>query len=330
VVDHGLTKGIILVPCAKLGTTADATATMILDNVFKRFGLPDKILSDRGPQFASGMFRDLMKKLGIQTSLSTAFHPQTDGTTERFNQEIEAYLSIYCASHPEDWVDALPILEFTHNNRRHSDRKHTPFELMTGTNPLAIPLTHEYTKYPSVEERLSSLTSNREEALAAHEFARSRMLQRIKSNFKPFLVGQKVWLEARNLKTVYNKKIAPKREGPFEIAKVLSPLTYSLRLPSTWRIHNAFHVCLLTPYVENDVHGPNYMRPPAELVNGEDEEWEVERIIGHRKRGRGYQYHVLWKGYPITEATWEPESVFNHAQETLQPYKEYHGLNSKL
>ena len=98
------------------------------------------------------MFRELMKKLGIQTALSTAYHPQTDGTMERFNQEIEAYLSIYCTSHPEDWVDALPMVEFTHNNRRHSDRKHTPFELMMGANSLAIPLTHEYTKYPSVEE----------------------------------------------------------------------------------------------------------------------------------------------------------------------------------
>ncbi len=77
---------------------------MILNNVFKHFGLPDKIISDRGPQFASGMFRELMKHLGIQMSLSTAYHPQMDGTTERSNQEIEAYLSIYCTSHPEDWV----------------------------------------------------------------------------------------------------------------------------------------------------------------------------------------------------------------------------------
>ncbi len=91
---------------------------MILNNVFKQFGLPDKIISDRGPQFASGMFHELMKHLGVQTSLLMAYHPQTDGTTERFNQEIEVYLSIYCTSHPEDWVDALPMieLEFTHNN----------------------------------------------------------------------------------------------------------------------------------------------------------------------------------------------------------------------
>ena len=78
VVDHGLMKRIILVPCSKLG----AVAPMILNHLFKQFGLPDKIISDRGPQFTSGMFRELMKHLGIQTSLSTAYHPQTDGTME--------------------------------------------------------------------------------------------------------------------------------------------------------------------------------------------------------------------------------------------------------
>jgi hypothetical protein len=188
---------------------------------------------------------------------------------------------------------------------------------MMGVNPLAIPLTHEYTQYPSVEERVGGLINMREEALAAHEFARQCMLQRITSNSEPFKLGQKVWLEGKNLKTIYNKKIAPKREGPFKITKLLSPLTYSLNLPPTWCIHNVFHTLLLTSYVKNEVHGPNYTRLPAELTEQEEEEWEVERIIGHQKRGRGYQYHVLWKGYPITEATWEPEAVFKHAQEML-------------
>jgi hypothetical protein len=102
------------------------------------------------------------------------------------------------------------------------------------------------------------------------------MLQRITSNFKPFKLEPKVWLEARNLKMIYNKKIAPKREGPFKITKILTPLTYSLSLPPTWHIHNAFHALLLTPYTENEVHGPNYTRPPAELTEQEEEEWEVE------------------------------------------------------
>ena len=90
--------------------------------------------------------------------------PQTDGTTERVNQEIEAYLSIYCASHPEEWPQALHTLEFTHNNRCHADRQNTPFELMFGESPLAIPLSFENTKYPSspYSQRLHCLKQNRQ------------------------------------------------------------------------------------------------------------------------------------------------------------------------
>ena len=94
VVDQGLSKGVILLPCNKM-ITAEGTAKHLLKNLYKRFGLPDKLISDRGPQFASKAFIELLKLLGIKSALSTAFHPQTDGTTEWVNQEIEAYLSIY-------------------------------------------------------------------------------------------------------------------------------------------------------------------------------------------------------------------------------------------
>src|SRR5271155_2541415 len=92
VVDQGLSKGVILCPCTKT-ITSDDTAQLLLDNLYKRFGLPDKIISDRGPQFAAKAFRELLKLLGITSSLTTAYHPQSDGATERVNQEIEAYLS---------------------------------------------------------------------------------------------------------------------------------------------------------------------------------------------------------------------------------------------
>jgi transposase InsO family protein len=149
----------------------------LLEHLYKRFVLPDKIISDRGPQFASKAFLALLKLLGIKSALSTAYHPQTDGTTERVNQEIEVYLSIYCASHPEDWPQALHTLEFTHNNRRHADRQHTPFELILGEYPVAIPLSFETMKYPNIEDKIKILLRNREEALAAHELARNRMTE---------------------------------------------------------------------------------------------------------------------------------------------------------
>jgi transposase InsO family protein len=126
VVDQGLSKGVILIPCSKTLTSED-TAQLLMDNLYKRIGLPNKIISDRGPQFASKAFVELLKLFGIKSALSTTYHPQTDGTTKCVNQEVEAYLSIYCASHPEEWPQALSTLEFTHNNRWHADRLQTPF-----------------------------------------------------------------------------------------------------------------------------------------------------------------------------------------------------------
>ena len=114
-VDQGLSKGAILLPCNKTLTSED-TAKLLLENLYKQFGLPDKIISDRGPQFASKAFKEPLNLLGIKSALSTAYHPQMNRTTERTNQEIEAYLSIYCASHPEEWPHSLHTLEFTHNN----------------------------------------------------------------------------------------------------------------------------------------------------------------------------------------------------------------------
>ena len=120
-------------------------------------------------------FVKLLKLLGIKSALSAAYHPQTDRTTEQVNQEIEAYLSIYCASHPEDWPQALHTLEFTHNNQQHVDRQNTPFKLMFGESPVTIPLSYESTKYSTMEDQIKALLRNWEEALAAHELARSRM-----------------------------------------------------------------------------------------------------------------------------------------------------------
>ena len=100
----------------------------------------------------------------------------------------------------------------------------------------------------------------------------------------------------------------------------MGPVTYKLQLPKTWRIHNVFHATLLRPYKENSVHGENFAEPPPELVEGE-EVYEVETILNHRKRGQGYQYFVKWQGYPISDATWEPEHVFSDDGDMLTQYK---------
>jgi Chromo (CHRromatin Organisation MOdifier) domain len=169
------------------------------------------------------------------------------------------------------------------------------------------------------------MMADRDEALAAHELAQTRMAERRRNTFIPFTVGQKVWLDTRNMRMNYQKKMAPKREGPFEIEEVLGLVTYRLKLPTTWKIHNVFHAMLLKPYVETEVHGENFSRPIPDILDGE-EVYNVETILKHQRRGRSYQYLIKWEGYPISEALWEPEEAFLNDGNLLTIYKQRHQL----
>jgi len=108
-----------------------------------------------GPQFASHVFRELGHLLGINLVMSTAHHPQTDGTTERANQEIEAYLSIFCANNPEKWSQLLPTLELSYNMKPHATQKESPLYLQMGYNPTAIPTAFPQTNLPDTQEDYS-------------------------------------------------------------------------------------------------------------------------------------------------------------------------------
>ena len=112
-------------------------------------------------------------------------------------------------------------------------------------------------------------------------------------NMPKFKVGDQVWLEGRNLHISQpTAKLAPKRHGPFQIIQVMSPVNYHLKLPTQWSIHPVFHINLLTPYRETPVHGANYLCPPPDLIEGE-EEYEVEYILAKRRIGRCHQLQYL-------------------------------------
>ena len=194
-----------------------------------------------------------MRLLRVKMLRSTAYHPQTDGETERVNQELEIYFCVFCSNNPETWKQLNPLMEFSHNQKIHSTTKQTPFHLMMGYEPRDIPLAFDKTNAPTAEFRLKTLKEARNEASAAHELARQKMAERSTRGFTPFQKSDKVWLDGRNLKIGYpSRKLAPKREGPFEITEVMGPVTYRLKLPSQWRIHPVFHASLLSPYHETE------------------------------------------------------------------------------
>jgi len=125
VVVNRLTKMAHFIPTIEK-TTAGGLARLFRDNVWKLHGLPESIISDRGPQFAAGVMKELNAMLGIDSKLSTAFHPQTDGQTERMNQELEQYLRMFIDHQQEQWLEWLGTAEFAYNNKVHTGTKVSP------------------------------------------------------------------------------------------------------------------------------------------------------------------------------------------------------------
>src|SRR5712671_3216709 len=161
----------------------------------------------------------------------------------------------------------------------------------------------------------------------------SQMLLSKDTQFQPYKEGEQVWLDARNLRTTHpTHKLHPKRYGLFTVTKVLSHVAYQLELPPTWKIHNVFHASYLSLFKETAEHGPNFLEPPPEIVEGEPE-WEVERIIGMRYYGtkKIKQYRIRWKGYAPAQDTWEPIKNV-HAPELVQQFldEQRHGRDTSI
>jgi transposase InsO family protein len=115
--------------------TAEGSACILRDHVFRLHGLPKKIISDRGPQFVSQFMKEFYRLVGIEGAPSTAFHPQTNGQTEWVNQEIEQYLRLFINYHQSDWAEWLSIAEFSLNDKVSSSTGYTPFFLNYGQHP---------------------------------------------------------------------------------------------------------------------------------------------------------------------------------------------------
>jgi RNase H-like domain found in reverse transcriptase/Reverse transcriptase (RNA-dependent DNA polymerase)/Integrase zinc binding domain/Chromo (CHRromatin Organisation MOdifier) domain len=301
IVDHGCSRAAIFLPCSTT-ITGTGIAQLYLKHLFRRFRIPQKIISDRDPRFTSHFARELTKGLGISQNLSTAFHPQTDGLSERANQWVEQYLRLITANQNE-WSRWLPMATAVHNNSKNSTTGFAPSELLIGWEP---PLTTEQrpeSRNQTAEEYLSNMRRNR--LMAIH--ALNKVAQRTNTVPNRWTPGQLAWLEGKNLPLAHGTaKLAPRRHGPFRVTKIVSPVAVRLELPPQWKIHPVFHISLLTPYTETPSHGPNFTRPPPDLIDGE-EEYEVEQIRSHRTWGRSktLQYLIKWAGYPESDNTWE-------------------------
>jgi transposase InsO family protein len=280
IVDHGCTRAALFLPCTT-NVTGEGIAKLYLDNVYRWFGIPSKIISDRDPRFTSHFSTSLCQRLGIDRNISTAYHPQTDGLSERKNQWVEQYLRFVTSASQDDWSDWLTIATAVHNNYPNATTRIAPIEALLGYSPrITMELPYPPTTVQLVDDRTRKAMEKRKQAKEAlNEAARTTPPD-------SYQIGDKVWLEAKHLALPYQTpKLAPKRHGPFTIIKRVSPVAYQLQLPTAWTIHDVFHASLLTPYRETLEHGDNYTRPPPDLIE-DAEEYEVETIVNHRHFGR--------------------------------------------
>src|ERR1700761_2899972 len=266
--------------------------------------------------------RALYKRLGIDTGLTTAYHPQANGQVECKNQEVEAYLRLFISKHQDDWVDLLPTVEFVVNSRLNSATGHTPFELLYGYTPdFTIPAGCP-TGIPLVDKHLQHLRTLRIDAEAALCLSKKCMKAGRPKSYgeSAFQVRDKVWLQAKLIKIhQQSAKLGPKQIGPFEVTEVLSDVDYRLKLPPALRIHDIFHVDRLSRYKGNKINGLELPPPEPITVEGE-EEYEVDHIRDSKMFGHTLKYLVQWKGYGEGEDTWEPARNLVHAPDKVAEF----------
>ena len=305
--------------------TSEGMARLYRDNVWKHHGLPDQIISDRGPQFVSRFMKELNSILGIKTTPSTAYHPQTDGQTERENQGIEQYLRLFINHRQDDWVQWLALAEFCHNNRVQASTRQTPFMLNNGRHPRIGTEPFRDSKMESVDTFVKSMQEARKEAEAALQRAADDMSRFYDQNRKTatvYKVGDMVWLDGKDLKSDRpSKKLEDKRYGPYKITKVIGPNAYQLKLPPSMKIHPVFNTVKLIPYHKDTIPGRKPPSRPPPLIQGENPEWEAEIIKDSRLHRGKLQYLVKWKDFPQEESTWEP---VEHLKKSPRLVKEFH------
>ena len=264
--------------------------------------------------------------MGVSLKMSTAFHPQTDGASERMNKTLVQLLRFHVNRQQTGWVKALPVVRFAIMNTVNDSTGHTPFYLRMGYNPRLIPPllpaaptvlepNQAVTQARAKLEELLQSVKDAQDSLFEHKTQQAHFANGHRGPEVVYKVGDRVMLSTANRRRDYKAtgdnrtaKLMPRSDGPFQVIQAFPERSvYTLQLPGDTQTFPGFHASQLRRYRDNDdllYPSRALERPPAVQGEGEEQEWELESIVDRRRRGRGWQYRVQFRGWGAEDEQW--------------------------
>ncbi|KAJ4754640.1 polyprotein [Rhynchospora pubera] len=293
---------------------ASSVAKAFIDHVYRLHGLPTSIVTDRDPIFTSNFWRAIMENLGIKLNMSTSYHPQTDGQTERVNQCLENYLRGMAFDQQRQWHRWLPMAEWWYNSNFHTAIKTTPFQALYGYPPPQLPMgAQPRSQVESVNKELK----DRQKALMILKQHLQKAQERMKHfadkgrTERKFNTGDWVYLKLQPYRQVtlagmQNQKLSPKFYGPYEVIKKIGEVAYQLNLPAGSTVHPVFHVSQLKAHIRRDqeIHSTLPVVSPEGNLHITPEYILIRRMV-KRNNAAVPQLLIKWSNLPEEEATWE-------------------------
>jgi hypothetical protein len=317
-----LTKRAHFIP-NKSTDEAPTIAKRFFNEIIRLHGMPKEIVSDRDPRFTSMFWTTLFGKFGTKLLMSTSYHPQTDGQTERMVRTFKEMLCHYISNTQHDWSDHISSLEFAYNNSTNPSTGFSPFELDTGyepTTPHTIdnPGLQDVQAVDDFKERLDNMLQLAHASLQKAQESQAHYHNQKKLE-PPFEIGDSVMLDTKYIKppshrTQGSHKLRSRYIGPFKILKKVGQNAFELELPDTLQVHPVINAEYLKPYKESPERFANREEPPpAPVIDPESKELEyvVDKIVNHKyTKRKQLRYLTHWKGYADFEDTWQtPESL---------------------
>ncbi len=352
-----LTKYAFFIPC-NTKITDDETARLFHHHIISKFGIPSQIITDRDAHWKNGFWKEVCQLMGMKRALTTSYHPQADGQTEILNQGLEIALQAYIGPNRNDWNKYLDGLELSYNTSPHTSTGYSPAYLLFGFHPTTestllshpsyiprplgdmvsnggepdeVHLEHEDDRAVDMVEQFEAKRTRAKEALTLSRAFQERNYNkgRLLTEFKE---GDFVLLNPHTLELLKNekgcgKKLLMRYDGPFEVIRKLSPVTYQLRLPASYRMHPIINIAHLEKYQPST---PDLGTRPTRDLNRSDfeelPEVEVEKILNKRmfkapgKHRRVKKFRVRFKGLPASEDEWKTSSELKNAPLVLQDW----------